>query len=201
MIDRRSVLKGGGAAAMGMLAITAIESGTTPAAAATTGPFFSGDPAQTGEALPFPKHLTHDERQHLETFDELDFVVYSNQEWGRLGESHAPDIRVHWPDGHHTDGLAQHIEDLKWQFIWAPDTRAVAHPVRVAKGNLTAVTGVVTGTFSRPMPGAQGGTTPPTGKRFAMNMVTVGLWNQRGTMDEEFIFLDQMTLFHQIGLA
>ena len=38
--------------------------------------------------------------KNLKTFDELDFVVFSNQEWTRLHESHSKDVKVNWPDGH-----------------------------------------------------------------------------------------------------
>lgn len=42
---------------------------------------------------------------NLTTFDTLDFTVFSNQEWTRLHESHAKDIKVYWPDGHLTIGI------------------------------------------------------------------------------------------------
>ena len=35
--------------------------------------------------------------------------MLSNQDWTRLGESHAPNIRVHFPDGHYTDGIDNHL--------------------------------------------------------------------------------------------
>ncbi|MFF3846494.1 ester cyclase [Streptomyces sp. NPDC002328] len=201
MIDRRAVLRGTtGAAALSALAITAVESGTG-IAWADTKPALFGNPAETGGSLPYPKHLTHEERRNLETFDELDFVVFSGQKWDRLGESHAKNVRAHWPDGHYTDGLARHIEDMKFQFSFAPDTRVVDHPVRLAKGNLTAVTGVATGTFTRPMADGNGGFIRPTGKKYAINMVTVGIWNRRGVMDEEFVMYDQLTFMRQLGLA
>jgi len=60
--------------------------------------------------------------KHLETFDTLDYVVFSNQDWVRLHESHAQDVIVNWPDGHHTNGINKHIEDLKAMFVYAPDT-------------------------------------------------------------------------------
>lgn len=59
--------------------------------------------------------------RHLHTFDVLDFDVFSNQKWDRLGESHAKDIVVTWPDGHETKGIEKHIEDLKALFVFAPD--------------------------------------------------------------------------------
>jgi len=202
MIDRRKLLRGGSAAALGALAITAVASGTDLASAALDHPELLGDPASTPQAESlWPRNLTHTERRNLKAFDELDFVVYSGQEWNRLGESHAQNIRVHWPDGHYTDGIDKHIADLKSQFVWAPDTNIKEHPVRIAKDNLTAVTGVFRGTFSRPMPGGKGGFIQPTGKKFSLNMATVGLWNEQGTMDEEFLFWDNQTFMQQIGLA
>ncbi|MFL6052098.1 MAG: ester cyclase [Actinoallomurus sp.] len=160
------------------------------------------DPAADGVmSLPFPKHPTAEERAHLETFDELDFVVFSRAEWARLGESHARHIRVHWPDGHYTDGIDQHIADLKALFVFAPDTRIESHPLRVAKGDLTAVTGVMMGTFTRPMPDGKGGFIAPTGRAYAIDMTTVGIWNRQGTMDEKFLFWDNQTFYRQLGLA
>jgi catechol 2,3-dioxygenase-like lactoylglutathione lyase family enzyme len=147
------------------------------------------------------KHLTREEYRNLKTFDEADFVVFTNQQWDRFDESHAPDVRVHWPDGHYTDGLDPHLEDLKWLFAWAPNLKITSHPVRVAKGNLVSAIGVFKGTFSQPMPDGNGGFIPPTGKTFAMTMVTVGIFNRHGTMDEEFLFYDNLAFNQQIGLA
>lgn len=200
MINRRSVL-GGGAAAFGAVALATVAAGGDPADAAVRYQELIGDPAQTGEELPWPADLTRQELRNLKTFDELDFVVYTRQQWHRLGESHAKNIRVHWADGHYTDGIEQHIADLKGQFVWAPDTRIDKHPIRIAKGTLTAVTGVLRGTFSKPMPDGQGGHIPPTGKSFAVNMATVGIWNRRGVMSEEFLFMDGATFNRQIGLG
>ena len=57
------------------------------------------------------------------------------------------------------------------------------------------------GTFSAPMPDGTGGTIAPTGKAFAIDMVTVGIWNRQGTMDEEFFFWDNQTFYAKMGLA
>jgi hypothetical protein len=209
MIDRRSMLKASGAAALGTLALSAVASGTDLAFADGSAEprrpapvALLPDPATTlVPNPPYPKGLTHEERSHLVKFDELDFDVFTHEEWSRLGESHAQNIRVHWPDGHYTDGIEQHIADLAALFVWAPDTRIHEHPIRVAKDNLTAVTGVMRGTFTRPMPDGKGGYTAPTGKAYAINMATVGTWNRTGVMDEEFLFWDNLTFYQQIGLA
>lgn len=137
---------------------------------------------------------------HLTRFDSLDFDVFSNQKWDRLHESHSADILVHWPDGHTTTGIDKHIEDLKAMFVYAPDTRIQVHPVRFGSGEWTAVTGVMTGTFSRPMPIGGGKFIQPTGKTFSLPMATIGRWKD-GVMVEEFLFWDNQTYMKQIGLA
>jgi hypothetical protein len=201
-MERRSMLKGGAAAAFGALAITAVTSGESLAQAGTRYPGLLPDPATTPVPNPpFPNNLTRAERKHLETFDELDFEVFTHADWARLGESHAKNIRVHWPDGHYTDGIDKHIDDLAALFVWGPDTRILSHPLRVAKNELTCVTGVMEGTFTRPMPDGNGGFIQPTGKKYAINMATVGLWNRQGTMDEEFLFWDNQAFYSQIGLG
>jgi len=138
--------------------------------------------------------------QNLAEFDTLDFIVFSNQEWTRLHESHAEDIIVHWPDGHHTTGIQKHIEDLKGMFVYAPDTRVKEHPIRFGSGNYTAVTGMFEGTFTKPMPIGGGKFIQPTGKAFKMPMATIGIW-ENGVMKEEHLFWDNQTYMNQIGLG
>jgi SnoaL-like polyketide cyclase len=138
-------------------------------------------------------------KTHLAKFDTLDFEVFTNQKWDRLKESHAKDIIVHWPDGHQTRGIEKHIEDLKAMFVYAPDTRIKEHPVKVASGELTSVIGVMAGTFTKPMPTADGKTISPTGKSFKLVMNTVGRW-KNGVMVEEYLFWDNLTYMKQIGV-
>lgn len=141
-------------------------------------------------------------QERLAKFDTLDFDVFSNQKWDRLGESHAEDITVYWPDGHSTQGLDRHIEDLKAMFVYAPDLKIKEHPIRIVSGDgdWTSVTGVMTGTFTEPMPIGDGKTIPPTGKAFSLGMVTIGHWNG-DTMDKEYLFWDGNAFMQQLGLA
>lgn len=136
---------------------------------------------------------------HLKTFDDLDFDVFTNQKWERLHESHSQDIVVYWPDGRKTEGIDTHIEDLKAMFVFAPDTRIQEHPIRIASGEWTSVIGVMEGTFTEPMPLPDGSTIPPTGKPFKLTMCTVGHWKD-GVMVEEYLFWDNQTFMKQIGL-
>lgn len=138
--------------------------------------------------------------KNLATFDTLDYTVFTNQEWTRLHESHSKDIIVHWPDGHTTNGIEKHIEDLKAMFVYAPNTSIKEHPIRFGSGNMTCVTGIMTGTFSAPMPIGNGKFIQPTGKSCSLPMCTVGIWKD-GVMSEEYLFWDNQTYMNQLGLG
>jgi predicted ester cyclase len=167
----------------------------------------SSQPAPAQELFEHPKTPppAHEKQapaveKNLKVFDVLDFDVFSNQKWDRLSESHADDIVVTWPDGHETKGIQKHIEDLKAMFVWGPDIKIKVHPIRFGSGTWTCCTGVMTGTFSAPMTGADGSSIPPTGKRFAIGMETIGHW-VNGKMDHEWLMWDNHEFMKQIGLA
>lgn len=170
-------------------------------ASSALGQAFAQTPAEN-PATPAPKHEKQAPKveRNLKVFDTLDFDVFSNQKWDRLKESHSPDIVVTWPDGHETKGLAKHTDDLKALFVFAPDITIKKHPVRFGSGSWTAVTGVMTGTFTQPMPIGEGKTIPPNGKRFAIGMATIGHWSGK-TMDHEWLFWDNQDFMKQLGLA
>ena len=149
-----------------------------------------------------PAHEKQDPavEKNLKVFDTLDFDVFSNQKWDRLKESHAPGIVVTWPDGHETKGIERHIEDLKALFVFAPDLKIKVHPIRFGSGTWTAVTGVMSGTFTKPMTTPDGKSIPPTGKHFALSMVTIGHW-KGDTMDHEWLFWDNQDFMNQMGLG
>ena len=148
------------------------------------------------------RELTDLEEANLANFDDLDFHVFTGQKWDELSRSHAQGIIVHWPDGRTTEGIDVHIEDLKAMFVFAPDTRVEVHPIRIASGKWTAVTGVLEGTFTEPMPIGDGEPIPPTGKAFKLSVVTIARWDgENGTISEEWLFWDNLLLMKQMGLA
>ena len=139
-------------------------------------------------------------QEHLKTFDDLEYNVFTNQKWVELHRSHSDDVLVHWPDGHTTKGIKKHIEDLKAMFVWAPDTRIKEHTVKVADKEWTAVIGVMEGTFTQPMPVGEGKSISPTGKAYKINMATIGHWTA-GKMNEEYLFWDNQEFMREIGLG
>ena len=141
------------------------------------------------------------EASRLDLFDDLDFNVFTGQQWTELHRSHSKDVLVHWPDGHTTKGIDKHIEDLKAMFVWAPDTRIKVHPVKVGKNDWTAVIGVMEGTFTKPMPIGNGKTVPPTNKAYKITMATFSHWTKDGPMDEEYLFWDNQEFMKEIGLG
>jgi hypothetical protein len=124
------------------------------------------------------------EKAHLENFDDLDFNVYTGQEWDQLGKSHSKDITVHWPDGRMTKGIDAHKG--------ASD--------QDCSGEWTSVMSIMEGTFSQPKLIGDGKTISPTGKPFKVTLVTIGHWKD-GVMDEEWLMWDNQTFMKQIGLV
>ena len=176
--------------------VAALAIGCKPATEPSTSAVHSKDAA----ALAKIASEREQQERNLANFDDLDFNVYSNQKWDQLSKSHAADIVVHWPDGRTTTGIQPHIDDLKKQFVFAPDTKIKVHPIKIAQGNYTAVTGVMEGTFSKPMPTPDGKAIAPTNKPFKLDMVTIGRW-ENGVMKEEWLFWDNQAFMQQIGLA
>jgi hypothetical protein len=170
----------------------------TPAAAESTWPG-----TNAGEPTPKAKGVPAELAKNLANFDDLDFRVYTGQQWQDLHKSHTKDVVVHWPDGHTTQGIEKHIEDLKVMWTFAPDNRITVHPVRFGTqdGEWTAVTGWLEGTFTKPMAVGDGKTIPPTGKAYRIPMATIGHWNKQGIMFEEFLFWDNGEFMKQIGLG
>ena len=181
--------------AVAALALLASCGGTQTAANDQADQKIALAPGEFGRAI-----IGEEAAKHIETFDTLDFDVFSNQKWDRLSESHADDVIVSWPDGHDTKGIGVHIEDLKKLFVHAPDTAAKIHPIRIANGDWTAVTGVMTGTFTRPMTLPDGTVIQPTGKKFSVPMATFGHW-KNGKMDHEWLYWDNATYMKQIGVG
>jgi hypothetical protein len=141
--------------------------------------------------------------KHLANFDDLDFHVYTGQQWENLHKSHGENIVVYYPDGHTTKGIPDHIKELQFMWTFAPDNRITEHPVRfgTADGEWTAVMGFLDGTFTKPMNLANGTVIQPTGKAYHLPMATLGHWGKDGTMSEEYLFWDNATLMAQIGVG
>ena len=138
--------------------------------------------------------------KNLATFDTLDFNIFSRRDWARFHESHDKNIKVYFPDGHMTEGLDIHIKDMDAMFVYAPDTRITAHPIKIGSGNITAVTGIMEGTFTKPMPLGNGKFIQPTGKAFKIPMATFGVW-KNGLMVEEHLYWDNKTYMQQMGIG
>lgn len=149
---------------------------------------------------PPPERQAPAVEKNLKKFDYLDFDVIDKQKWDELRLSHTEDVIVTWPDGHETKGIKPHIADLQALFVWAPDLQITDHPIRFGSGSWTAVTGKMSGTFTKPLPIGNGQSIPPTGKRFAIQMVTVGHWVESGKMDHEWLFYDNAELMKELGL-
>ncbi len=166
-----------------------------------------GAPAVKGDPGPLPVSASDagvsaaEIKRRMGVLDNMDFVVWSTQQWDKIPQSHSDDVVAVFPDGRVSKGIKQHIEDMKQMFTWAPDTKIREHPVKFGQGEWTALIGVMEGDFTKPMkmPGMK--PIAPTGKHFKMPMATYSHWNKDGKMDIEFVFWDNAAWMKQIGVT
>lgn len=107
------------------------------------------------------------EKANLERFDKVDFQAWNNRNWTLFRELHAPDVLVVDFNGHTTKGIEQHVQWAMAANSGQPESRILAHPIKIAAGNWTAVTGTSPGNFT---------------------MVTVAHWKD-GRIAQEYLFM------------
>jgi hypothetical protein len=110
---------------------------------------------------------TPEEKANLERFDQLDFDAWNNRNWTLFSEIHAPDVLVVDFSGNTTKGIEQHLPWAMATISSAPESKVLDHPIKIAAGNWTAVTGTT-------LPGNA-------------TMITLAHW-QDGRIAEEYLF-------------
>ena len=118
---------------------------------------------------------TQEEKANLERFDKLDFEAWNNRNWTLFREIHSPDVLVVDFNGNATRGIEQHVQWAMASISAAPDSRILDHPIKIAAGNWTAVTGTLPGNVT---------------------MVTVAHWED-GRIAEEYLFMQNPTVMNQ----
>jgi hypothetical protein len=91
---------------------------------------------------------TPEEEANLERFDKLDFQAWNNRDWTLFRELHAPDVLVVDFNGHTTKGIEQHIQYAMALISAAPESKVLAHPIKIAAGNWTVGIGTLPGNLT-----------------------------------------------------
>jgi hypothetical protein len=110
---------------------------------------------------------TPEEQANLDRFDKLDFEAWNNRNWTLFQELHSPDVLVVDFNGNTTSGIEQHLQWAMAVVSAQPESKVLAHPIKIAAGNWTAVTGTLPGNLT---------------------MVTLARWED-GRIAEEYLFL------------
>lgn len=110
---------------------------------------------------------TPEEQANLDRFDRLDFEAWNNRNWTLFEELHSPDVLVVDFTGNTTRSIDQHLQWAMGAVSAQPESRVLAHPIKIAAGDWTAVTGTLPGNLT---------------------MVTVAHWED-GRIAEEYLFL------------
>lgn len=142
---------------------------------------------------------TAQEQRNIELFDIADFELFSKQDWPRFSTSHTEDVHVVMPDGREVHGMKAHMSDMVDLFKSFPDMTIEEHPIKVAEGDWTAVVGIISGTFTKPMVLTDGTTVAPTGKKARMRMATFARW-KNDQIAEEILFWDRAEWMRQLGI-
>ncbi len=119
---------------------------------------------------------TQEEKANLERFDKLDFEAWNNRNWTLFREIHSPDVLVVDFNGNATRGIEQHVQWAMAAISAAPESRVIAHPIKIAAGNWTAVTGTLPGNVT---------------------MVTVAHWED-SRIAEEYLFMQNPIVMNQV---
>jgi hypothetical protein len=118
---------------------------------------------------------TPEEKANLERFDKLDFEAWNKRNWTLFREIHSPDVLVVDFSGNTTRGGDQHVQWAMAAISAAPDSRVLAHRIKIAAGNWTAVMGTLPGNVT---------------------MATVAHWED-GRIAEEYLFMQNPTVMNQ----
>jgi hypothetical protein len=110
---------------------------------------------------------TPEEQANLDRFDKLDFEAWNNRNWTLFEELHSPDVLVVDFTGNTTRSIDQHLQWAMGAVSAQPESRVLAHPIKIAAGDWTAVTGALPGNLT---------------------MLTLARWED-GRIAEEYLFL------------
>jgi hypothetical protein len=91
---------------------------------------------------------TPEEKANLERFDKLDFQAWNNRDWTLFRELHAPDVLVVDFNGHTTKGIEEHIQYAMALISATPESKVLAHPIKIAAGNWTVGIGTLPGNLT-----------------------------------------------------
>src|SRR5215210_7662603 len=131
---------------------------------------------QSSNQTPIVVAQTQEEKANLERFDKLDFEAWNNRNWTLFREIHGPDVLVVDFNGNATRGIEQHVQWAMAAISSAPESRIIAHPIKIGAGNWTAVTGTLPGNVT---------------------MVTVAHWED-GRIGEEYLFMQNPIVMNQV---
>ena len=136
-IARRRLLTQGGAAALAGIALQSALSGIARAQQ-----IVPGSPT-LDTATPATDSADQEQvTQHLATFDRLDFESWNKQDWDLFRQIHSEQVHVQG-FGQQTDGIDAHVAWAQAFLKSSPETKVLAHPIRIGASSWTAVTGLL----------------------------------------------------------
>jgi hypothetical protein len=162
----------------------------------------TGTTSETGDTSQKKAYNTPEDlnvARNLARFDSLDLVAFNKQDTNLLYKFYNDSVVVAYPDGHETSGSAIRIADLKEMFEQTPDIKVESHLVKFGSSDWTCVTGMLSGSSSKPSKGIDSKQIPPTGKNFVIPFCSIAHWKE-GRIVEQRIFWDNKEMAKQMEI-
>jgi steroid delta-isomerase-like uncharacterized protein len=121
------------------------------------------------------------------------FAVLENRDFERFEALHTRDFVKHY-NNRPPENLVEEMGDARGQALASSDLTVAVNWV-IAEGDRVAVQFTSRGTHDGPL-----GRVPPSGKRFEVTGMTVWRFVD-GLIAEEWVYLNDLDLYRQIGLA
>ncbi|WP_316825959.1 MULTISPECIES: hypothetical protein [Pedobacter] len=115
------------------------------------------------------------EKRNLTTFDNLDFIGWTQRNLSVFNSAHDENVYVEW-SGNNATSLNKHTADAERVFTFLqPGDGVTSHPVKIAQGDWTAVIGLTSSTNAA------------TSAKTIGALVTIAKW-RNGKIVEEYLF-------------
>ena len=135
---------------------------------------------------------------NLVRVDSLDLIAFNKQDTDLLYKFYNDSVVAVDPDGNSVVGSIAHMKELKDMFDQIPDIKIISHQAKFGSGDWTCVTGMLSGSSTKPTKGLDGKPIPATGKNFVIPFCMVANW-KAGRIVEQRLYWDNQSMLKQMS--
>jgi hypothetical protein len=137
---------------------------------------------------------------YLTRFDSLDLVAFNKHDTALMYKFYNDTVLIAYPDGRETSGSETRVKELKDLFEQMPDIKVESHQTKFGCGDWTCVTGMLSGSSSKPTKGPDGKLIQPTGKNFVIPFCSIARWKDHRIVEQR-TYWDNETMQKQMTVS